>query len=143
MPNTTSNTVLYSSLVQQPMTVISIPSGTAINTITQVITASSKNTLVVDVCFRVANAITFDIIICTTGNQATALPNTRATIAANSGNNGTADLASLSSICPRLFSRIDLAGNKVFELPAGYSVYVQNTAATSGIIYITPIAVDF
>ena len=83
MPNTSSNIILYSTLVQQPPVPIDIPAGTTSNTITQIVTAASTNTLVHDILFRVASSISYDIIICPIGSQATVKPIVQITIPTN------------------------------------------------------------
>lgn len=142
--NNTSNTVIYASLKQQSLQGIVLANGLAANTITSVVDAASTSSAVNDLLFMSTStaALTFEIIICATGQQATAPSNVQISIPANSGKVGVA-LASLASLCPQLFS-IDLAGNRVIGLEAGQSIYVKNVSAISiGQVVITKKVRDF
>lgn len=138
MPATNSNTVLYASRLSR-MPAVNLPNALAANTATLIASGDATyGSVVTDVLFRSASAAAtnFDIIICATGSQATAENAVvMAQIPANSGNNGTTGIASLAALVPSLFD-IDLAGNRVIGLEAGWSIYVRNTAITAGAIFI-------
>ena len=143
MPNTTSNFVLYATLAAR-YPAINIATSTA-STTTLLVTAASTGTIITDILWRTADSSnrTWDIIICATGSQATAEnARVRVTIPLNSGDNGTAALASLAALAPQLFD-IDLAGNRVLTLESGQSIYVKNIATTGGYNYITVKARDY
>nr|WP_294796393.1 hypothetical protein [uncultured Mucilaginibacter sp.] len=137
--DTSSNQLSFSTLTGvYPAT--RLASGLAINTDTLVATGASHASIVLDVLFRnldVSNARNFDIIICTTGSNATNENNrVQISVPANSGNNGSTSLASLAANAPSLFD-MDLAGNRVLTLESGISIYVRNKAALTADIYIT------
>lgn len=143
--NINSNTQIYSTLSQQSLQGIVLANALVANSITEVVTASSTASVLLDLLFRSSSSSTIyiDIIICPTGQQSSSSPNIRIPVAANSGDNGSTPIASLSSLVPSLFS-IDLAGNRVIGLEAGQSVYVKNIQAISvGQITITKIVRDF
>ena len=145
MPNNSSNAVIYATLKQQSLQGIVLANGLAAGTITEIVKGATTSTNVHDVCFKSSSnvAILFDIIICTTGQQATASPNVRVSIKANAGNTGSIALDSLASLCPQLFV-LDLAGNRVIGLEDGQSLYVTNVAAIAiGTVVITKIARDY
>lgn len=144
MPNPTSNTILYATqTARYPVTVL--PTATAANTTTLLVTGASGGTIITDVLFRSADATirAFDIILCATGDQATT-GNARqqVNIAVGAGNTGAVAIASLAALAPSLFD-IDLAGNRVLTLEAGQSLYVKNTTLTAGAIFITTKARDY
>ncbi|HEY0246236.1 MAG TPA: hypothetical protein VGC01_11780 [Mucilaginibacter sp.] len=118
---------------------IKLASGLTINTDTLIVTGASHASIVMDVLFRSleTTARNFDIIICATGSNSTS-ENNRAQISvpANSGNNGSAALASLAALMPTLFD-LDLAGNRALTLENGISIYVRNKAALTADIYVT------
>lgn len=145
MPSLTSNTLFFATKSQR-YPVATIAQNTAAGTITNVLDADANGTVITDILFRSTNsaAINFDIIICAPGSEANAA-NGRVvvSVAANSGNNGGAILASLASAHPQLFD-LDLAGNRVITLEAGQSLYVKNlTVNTAGAIYVTAKARDY
>lgn len=116
-----------------------LASGLSINTDTLIATGASHASIVLDVLFRSKETVTrnFDIIICSTGSNAT-VENNRAQIIipANAGNNGTIAIGSLAALAPQLFD-LDLAGNRVLTLESGISIYVRNLAALAADIYVT------
>lgn len=139
MPNTsTANIILYATK-EGVLDQVTIASGTALNTYTKISDANPNGSLITDILFRSASAAAtnFNIIIAPTGSQSTAQYSVvQVSIAANSGNNGTTAIASLASLAPAIFD-IDLAGNRVISIESGISIYVQNTAATAGLITVT------
>lgn len=138
MPTTSSNITLYATYQASYDSVV-IASATALNTYTLVATAPATGCLVTDLLFRSADASArnFNIVLAPTGSQATAQYSmVQVSIPANSGNNGSTAIASLAALAPSIFD-IDLAGNRVLSLESGTSIYVQNTAATTGAITVT------
>jgi len=118
---------------------VKITSGTAANTDTLVCTGATDGSLLLDLLFRSKDSSNknFDIIICSTGQNSTDYYNrVQISVPANSGNNGSISIASLASLAPLLFD-LDLAGNRVITLEPGISVYVRNTTATTGDIFVT------
>jgi hypothetical protein len=135
--NSSSNTTSFATLTgTYPAT--KLASGLSINTATLIATGATNGSIVLDVLFRSKETVArnFDIIICSTGSQATA-ENNRAQIQipANAGNNGSVQLASLAALMPALFD-LDLAGNRVLTLESGISIYVTNLAALAADIYV-------
>src|ERR1700748_629293 len=83
---------------------IKLASGLTINTDTLICTGDSHASIVLDILFRnidASNARNFDLIICPTGSNTTDYYNrTQVSIPANSGNNGSTLLASLTGLAP-------------------------------------------
>lgn len=144
MPTTGANTALYATRIGR-YPVVNIASATAANTYTLVVTADSAGSLVLDLLFRSADATArvFDIVIATTGSQATA-ENARVAVnvPASSGNNGSTAIVSLISAVPSLFA-LDLAGNRCINIESGTSIYVKNQTLTAGAIFVTAIVRDY
>lgn len=137
MPSTTANTALYATISGR-YPVVNIASGTTSSTYSKVCDAGANGSIVTDLLFRNTDiGRSFDIIICATGSQATA-ENSRVQIAVASGagNTSAVALTSLAALVPSLFD-IDLAGNRVITLEAGWSIYVKSTTTTAAAIFVT------
>lgn len=144
MPNTSSNIVLYATLAAR-YPAINLASATAALTNTLIVTASANGTIITDILFRSADGTirAFDIIICATGDQATAVnARQQVNIPAGAGNTGAVGIGSLAALASSLFD-IDLAGNRVITLESGQSLYVRNITLTAGAIFITVKARDY
>jgi len=137
--DSSSNTTSFATLTGT-YPAVKIPSGTAINTDTLIATGASHASIVLDVLFRnldATNSRAFDIIICPTGSNATDYYNrVQIAVPLNSGNSSSVPLASLATLASQLFD-LDLAGNRVFTLESGISIYVRNKAALTADIYVS------
>ena len=129
-----SNTTSFATLTQSYPSV-SIASGTAANTVTQVTTGNTNASVITDILFRNLGSATvnFDIYIGSTSTAQNKIVQIQ--IPGSAGNNGTTQLASLSALGPYLFD-LDLAGNRVITLESGMAISVANTATTSAAVYI-------
>ncbi|ASU33143.1 hypothetical protein [Mucilaginibacter xinganensis] len=136
--NSSSNTTSFATLTGT-YPAVKLASGLAANTDTLIVSGATNASIVLDVLFRNldgSNARNFDIIICPTSSNATDYYNrAQISVPANSGNNGSAALASLASLMPTFFD-LDLAGNRVLTLEGGISIYVRNKAALTADIYV-------
>ncbi len=136
--NGTSNTIPYFTLTGIFVNT-KLASGLSINTDTAVVAAASTGSCITDILFRnldASNARNFDIIVCTTGANATVENRAvQISIPANAGNNGSVASASLAALAPQLFD-LDLAGNRIINLESGWSIYVRNTAALTADLYV-------
>ena len=137
MPSTSANITLYATC-KAAYDAVLIASGTAANAYTLITTGGTNGSIITDILFRSADAArSYNIIICPTGSNTSAQYNAvMVSIPASSGNNGSTAQAQLSALAPQLFD-IDLAGNRVLTLESGISIYVQNTALTTGAMTIT------
>lgn len=109
------------------------------STQTKITEGATNASVITDILFRSADsgARLFDIIICPTGQQASALYKiVQVSVPAGSGNNGTTALFSLANTVPQLFD-MDLSGNRGIILESGYEIWVQHTTTTAGIHTIT------
>ncbi|WP_295674429.1 hypothetical protein [uncultured Mucilaginibacter sp.] len=129
-----SNTTSFATLTQSYPSV-SIASGTAANTVTQVTTGNTNASVITDILFRNLGSATvnFDIYIGSTSTAQNKIVQIQ--IPGSAGNNGTTQLASLAALGPYLFD-LDLAGNRVITLESGMAISVANTATTSAAVYI-------
>jgi hypothetical protein len=136
--NSSSNTTSFATLTGV-YPAIDLASGLSANTDTLVATGATNASVVLDILFRSTDAsdiVNFDIIICPAGSNATAQYNrTQIAVAANAGNNGSVQLASLAALAPQLFD-IDLAGNRLITLESTMSVYVRNKATLAADMYV-------
>lgn len=134
--NSSSNTTSFSTLTGT-YPGVKLASGLSADTDTLIVSGATNTSIVLDVLFRSMESTTrnFDIIICPTGSNSIDYYNrVQISIPANSGNNGSAALASLASLMPTLFD-LDLAGNRVLTLESGISIYVRNKTALAADIY--------
>ena len=129
-----SNTTSFATLTQSYPSV-SIASGTAANTVTQVTTGNTNASVITDILFRNLGSATvnFDIYIGSTSTAQNKIVQIQ--IPGSAGNNGTTQLASLAALGPYLFD-LDLAGNRVITLESGMAISVANTTTTSAAVYI-------
>jgi len=135
--NSASNTSSFSTLTGT-YPGVKLVSGLAANTDTLIVSGATNASIVLDVLFRSQEntARNFDIVICPTSSNTTDYFNrAQISVPTNSGNNGSAALASLASLMPTLFD-LDLAGNRVLTLESGISIYVRNKAALAADIYV-------
>ena len=136
--NSSSNTTSFATLTSA-YPAIDLASGLSANTDTLVATGATNASVVLDILFRntdASNVMSFDIIICPTGSNATAQYNrTQIVVPANAGNNGSVQLASLAALAPQLFD-IDLAGNRLITLESSMSVYVRNKGTLTADFYV-------
>jgi len=136
--NSSSNTTSFATLTGT-YPAVKLASGLSANTDTLIVSGATNASIVLDVLFRNLDTIArnFDIIICPTGSNTTDYYNrAQISVPANSGNNGSAALASLASLMPTLFD-MDLAGNRVLTLESGISIYVRNKAVLAADVYAT------
>lgn len=116
-----------------------LASGLTINTDSVIASGASHGSCITDILIRnldTSNARNFDVIICTTGSNATVEHRIgQVTIPANAGNNGTVALSSLAALIPQIFD-LDLSGNRIINLESGQSIYLRNIAALTADIYV-------
>lgn len=118
---------------------IKLASGLTINTDSVVATGGTHGSCITDILIRnldATNIRNFDVIICTTGSNATVEHRVcQVAIPVNSGNNGTVPLASLAALAPQIFD-LDLSGNRIINLESGQSIYLRNIAALTADVYV-------
>lgn len=130
----TSNKTIYATL-NADYPAVRLASGLAINTDTLVCTGLTNASIITDMLFRNlgAAAILLDIYIGSTSSVENNM--VQVNIPANAGNNGSVQLAQLSTLAPALFD-LDLAGNRYFQLEPGVTLTIRNKAALTADMWI-------
>jgi hypothetical protein len=138
MPNSSSNTIVYTPISQVYDITQTTFSSTASGTNTLITTAGSNGSFITDILFRqsTGSTLTFELIICATGSQGSTNPIKQFQVAANAGSNGTTALAQLSTLVNEIFD-YDLSGNRVLILESGQSCYFRTTATTTAVVTTT------
>lgn len=131
---TSSSNQLQFATLNSTYVKVKLASGLSINTQTTLFTGATLGSVITDILFRNKDGSTarnFDIFIGNTSDSAVQVQ-----IPANSGNNGTTALASLSGLVPGLFD-LDLNGNRVILIESGVIIYATNLTALTADIIIT------
>jgi hypothetical protein len=133
-----SNTIPYFTLTGD-LVATKLASGLTINTDSPIVAGGTHGSCITDILIRsldASNARNFDVIICTTGQNATVEHRVcQVSVPASSGNNGTTAVASVAALAPQIFD-LDLAGNRGINLESGTSIYLRNTAALTADVYV-------
>lgn len=136
--NTSSNQLSFFTLTGV-FNATKLASGLSAGTDSVIAAGATNGSCITDILIRNldgSNIRNFEVIICTTGSNATVEHRVvQIAVPANSGNNGTVPVASVAALAPQIFD-LDLSGNRIINMESGQSIYLRNIAALTADVYV-------